>query len=140
MSSAARHSTRLVLDLQACQTQGSANRGVGRYSTGFAAAIVAAEPLLDVRAILSDVLTHQPSGLPLGEARIARLPALPDWNAGRDFEGGERDSLDAVAYTAFAQRLAPDILHVSHVFEGLSDRVPLPDLTHRAPGQIVAAT
>ena len=140
MSSLARHSTRLLLDLQACQTQGSANRGVGRYSTGLTGGIVDVEPRLDVRVIMSDTLPHRPSNSPIGEDRIGWLPPLPDWPTERDFTGGERDSLDAVAYTAFAQRFKPDILHVSHAFEGLGDRVPLPDMSARAPGQIVTAT
>jgi len=140
MSSGTRHSTRLVLDLQACQTQGSANRGVGRYSTGFAAGLLCAGSELDMRAILSEGLPHRPRDIPIGAERIAWLPQLPEWQTDRDFAGGERDSLDAVAYTALAQRLKPDVLHVSHVFEGLGDRVPLPDLSCRASGQIVSAT
>jgi glycosyltransferase involved in cell wall biosynthesis len=93
-----------------------------------------------LRLLLSDNLPYQPARLPVDEAHIARLPVLPDWNSGRDFQGGERDSLDAIAYSAFAQRLQPDVLHVSHAFEGLGDRVPLPDMSQRAPQQIVSAT
>jgi glycosyltransferase involved in cell wall biosynthesis len=140
MSSAARHSTRLLLDLQACQTVGSAHRGVGRYSLGLTDAIAAAAAPRDVRLLLSDGLPHQPSRLPVGGPRIAHLPALPEWHSTRDFQGGERDSLDALAYSAFVQRLQPDVLHVSHVFEGLGDRVPLPDPSQRAPGQVLSAT
>jgi hypothetical protein len=132
MSSAARHSTRLLLDLQATQTEGSANRGVGRYSMGLATAVAAIAAPRDLRLLLADALLHQPRGMPVSEERIVRLPALPDWQTTRDFGGGERDSLDATAYMAFVQRLQPDVIHVSHVFEGLGDRVPLPDLSQRA--------
>ncbi len=140
MSRAARHSTRLLFDLQACQTQGSADRGVGRYSLGLTKAVAATAGPRDLRLLLSDALPHQPRGLPLGEERIARMPALPDWQTERDFSGGERDSLDAIAYSAYLQRYRPDVVHVAHVFEGLGDRVPLPDLSQRAPGQVVSAT
>src|SRR5665213_982618 len=110
MSSAERHSPRVLLDLQACQTQGSANRGVGRYSLGLANAIAAAAGPRDLRVLLSGQLQHQPESLPVREASIARLPALPNWHSARDFEGGESDSLDAVAYSAFVQRFQPDII------------------------------
>ena len=140
MYSADRQSTRLLLDLQACQTQGSTNRGVGRYSRAFLEAIAANCSPIDLRVIVSDALPYQLRDVSLSPDRISRLPPLPNWNTPRDFAGGSRDSLDAMAYSAFAQRLNPDIVHVSHVFEGLGDRVPLPDARRRAPGQIFSAT
>jgi glycosyltransferase involved in cell wall biosynthesis len=137
----AAQSTRVLLDLQASQTSGSARRGVGRYSLGFAAALARSRDARDLRYLLAHDLPQRPGRMPRGAATATYwLPPLPDWQTKRSHDGGERDALDALAYSAFVQRLAPDVLHVAHVFEGLGDRVPLPALTQRAPGQVVAAT
>src|SRR3954464_5672146 len=139
MYSADRQSTRLLFDLQACQSEGHARRGVGRYSRALFSAICELSAPRDLRAVLSDSLPYQPSGLRLSQDRILRLPPLPDWGSERDFLGGARDSLDALAYSALLQRMKPDVVHVSHVFEGFGDRVPLPSVATRAPGQLFSA-
>jgi glycosyltransferase involved in cell wall biosynthesis len=132
---------RVLLDLQAAQTVGSAHRGVGRYALGLAAALAASRGERDVRYLLSESLPHAPAFPPRGAPLATTwLPPLPEWATRRSHEGGERDALDAIAYSACVQRLSPDLVHVAHAFEGLGDRVPLPDLTHRPPGQVVAAT
>ena len=140
MTEVDRQSARLMFDLQACQTVGSAYRGVGRYSTAFVNAVAAARGPRDLRVIVSQSLPHEVTELRLSRDRIVLLPHLPDWDVERDYAGGERDALDSLAYTSLVQRYKPDIVHVSHVFEGLGDRVPLPDPARRAPGQILSAT
>jgi len=131
---------RLLIDLQAGQTSGSAHRGVGRYSTALVNAVAAACAPRDLRVLTSKLLPHESVGVHVSKNRFIALPSLPDWQVKRDFSGGDRDTLDSIAYTSVIQRWKPDVVHVSHVFEGLGDRVPLPDPNSRAPGQVFSAT
>ena len=140
MRSALSQSTRLVVDLQACQTEVSATRGVGRYSHALATAIAQRAGPIETHVLLSRDLGTPPLGVPVPGNRVHRLPCLPDWHVARDHVGGERDSLDALACAAFVQRIKPDIVHVSHVFEGYADRVAQPAIASRAAGQLFSAT
>jgi glycosyltransferase involved in cell wall biosynthesis len=65
---------------------------------------------------------------------------LPNWGTNRDFLGGEQDTLDGLALSAFFAQVKPDIIHVAHVFEGFGDRVALPNTSDRIAGQITSAT
>jgi glycosyltransferase involved in cell wall biosynthesis len=140
MASAGDDRIRLLVDLQACQTESSANRGVGRYSQALFGALCeatgAAEPFAFVAAPLPKpaVVGRLPGN------RILRLPELPDWGSERDYLGGSRDSLDAAAMSCFVSPLNADVVHISHAFEGYVERIAYPDARARAPGQLVTAT
>ncbi len=140
MSELSHRSLRLLVDMQACQTEGSGPRGVGRYSHAFLSGLMAEARQHDVFAHLA---THLPEsvnlkGLP--ESRILRSPSLPAWGTNRDFRGGEQDSLDALLLSAFIAPAKADIVHVSHVFEGFGERVALPSPGQSAAGQVMSAT
>lgn len=131
---------RLVMDLQACQTGGSAHRGVGRYSRALFKSILTEVGQMDLRVLLGRNLAHDVDVFELPANRVMRLPALPNWCADRSFRGGEQDNLDAIAYSAYLSPINPDIIHVSHVFEGYNERVALPSRSKRPAGQLVSAT
>jgi glycosyltransferase involved in cell wall biosynthesis len=135
-----KRSLRLLIDMQACQTESSGLRGVGRYSHAFYTSLIA-------EAQHHDIFAHLTTDLPvpvqldgLSEARILRSPSLPAWESNRDFRGGEQDSLNSLALSAFIAPVKADIIHVSHVFEDLGNRVSLPNLAQRSPGQVISAT
>ena len=140
MAETDKRSVRLLLDLQACQTRGSAGRGVGRYSEALFSHLVGSRGHRDVFALLSNGLPLAPDLESVSEARILRLDEMPDWGTNRNHQGGEQDALDALAYSSFAGPISADLLHVSHVFEGFNERVALPSPSLRAAGQVLSAT
>jgi glycosyltransferase involved in cell wall biosynthesis len=117
---------RIVLDLQACQSTGSRERGIGRYSFALAQAMVKqageheihlalnanfADTLVDVKAAFS-------AYIPAEHVHVFSVPSglsesLPE-NAWR-IRAAER------VREAFLASLRPDIIHVSSLFEGLGD-------------------
>lgn len=140
MSELRNRSLRLLVDLQACQTEGSGPRGVGRYSHALFSGLIAEAQQHDIFVHLAN---HLPvpvrlDGLPM--SRVLRSPSLPAWGTNRDFRGGEQDTLDALALSSFIAPAKADIIHVSHVFEGFSERVALPSTSQRVAGQIISAT
>lgn len=140
MSELNQRSSRLLVDMQACQTVGSGPRGVGRYSHALFSGLAAEAGERDIFAHLA---THLPVPVKLDgfpESRMLRSPPLPAWGTNRDFQGGEQDTLDALSLSAFIAPVKADIIHVSHVFEGFGERVALPSISRRAAGQIISAT
>lgn len=133
-------SLRLLIDMQACQTEGSGLRGVGRYSQAFFSNLILETQERDVFAHLTNQLPVSVNLDVLPESRVLRSPTMPDWNTSRDFRGGDQDTLDALALSAYVAPLKADVIHVSHVFEGFSERVALPSISQRGAGQIISAT
>ena len=135
-----KQTVRIVVDMQACQTTGSAQRGVGRYSHALFTAMYEAASPREIHALGA---TQHPlplalSGFPQNRQHL--IGHLPNFETGRDFEGGEQDSLDSTLLTANISRIKPDIVHISHVFEGYSDRVALPGVSDNAVGPLLSAT
>lgn len=133
-------SSRLLFDLQACQTTGSGPRGVGRYSHALFSSFLQIAPEHEIHALVSTELPIQVDFAELDESRILRVPPLPAWGAERGYKGGSQDTLDGLALSSLINSLKPDVVHVSHVFEGFGDRVALPATNKRAPGQLLTAT
>ncbi|QCO19936.1 glycosyltransferase (plasmid) [Azospirillum brasilense] len=140
MGEVERRTTRILVDLQACQTAGSAHRGVGRYSKALFETMA---ELRGDRELFGCVASHHPHKMDtdaVPQSRLVQTGSLPDWMGGRDFQGGETDSLDALLHGATLNVARPDVVHVSHVFEGLGERVPLPSISARPAGQVMSAT
>lgn len=135
-----KRSLRILIDLQACQTQGSAHRGVGRYSQALFDSILMNSGERDIFCLTSNELKFEASLDLVSEARVLRFPDLPDWGSNRSYRGGERDYLDALAYSAFIAPIKSDVIHVSHIFEGFDERVALPSQALRASGELLSAT
>lgn len=133
-------SLRLLIDMQACQTKSSGPRGVGRYSRALFSSLVAEAQQHEIFAHLATDLPMMVKLDELPESRILRSPSLPDWDTNRDFRGGERDALDALALSAFIAPVKADIVHTSHLFEDLGNRVSLPSFAQRSAGQVISTT
>jgi len=134
------NSLRILFDLQACQTPDSAHRGVGRYSSALFETVAALAPPREIFGLTSAQLPHRYEPQDFNPARILNAMPLPDWHTARSFAGGEQDTLDGIAIAALTQGINPDVIHVSHVFEGFGSRVGLFDPQQRNMGQIVSAT
>lgn len=134
------NSLRILFDLQACQTSGSAYRGVGRYSSALFENVASLAAPREIFALTSGHLAHRYEPRNISRARVIEAGVLPDWHTGRSYEGGDQDALDGIVLAALAQGVKPDVIHVSHVFEGLGERVGIFDPLQRTPGQVVSAT
>src|SRR5882762_10460642 len=140
MSNSRDASTRLTFDLQACQTEGSAKRGVGRAAHALFTSLLQEEHAFDIRVVVSSNLPYDVALNGLPESRVTRLPPFPQWSTKRVYQGGELDTLDALALSSTVAPLNSDIVHLPHVFEGFRDRAALPAPRLRSSGQILSAT
>ena len=134
-----RRSMRILVDLQASQTAGSAHRGVGRLSKLLFEAMAEIGAPREIYGLVSNQHPFPLETDAVPQSRLLHMPALSDWQTARDFEGGERDSLDAQLQSAVQGTIQPDVVHVSHVFEGFGDRVSLPSAAGRPAGQVLSA-
>lgn len=119
---------RLVVDLQACQTESSRQRGIGRYSMALTRALARRrEEDLDLRVALNaafpesiEEVRRGLGGLPSSAVTQYRTPSV---------EGvSSRDAIRKVGNILAQQHWAslnPDIVHVSSLFEGAAGKAPL---------------
>lgn len=118
----------IVLDLQACQSPESGRRGIGRYSLSLAKAIAARPRGHRVSILLNSAMPER-----LGFLRAQFQPYLPDndiiiWRglAKTGFipaENAFRRRASEVLRREVLYSLAPDVVHVASVFEGVADDV-----------------
>lgn len=117
---------RIVIDLQSCQTTSSRNRGIGRLSLALTEAMVRENASNDIWVALNanfpdtiSSIRQRFEGL-LPSNRIVVFHALHD--VGHINSGNAWRTRTAEALREhFLAGLKPDIVHVSSLFEGLSD-------------------
>ncbi len=136
---------RLVVDLQACQSEVSAGRGVGRYAQGLAAHLADRIGEHDLRLCFSRAyddelrraIDHFELRLPRQQLSAYRYPMLaPEGAAARvaDIDVAE------VLIRQHWMRLQPDVLHLAHVFEGFHGQAVVPQALPQVPGMLRTAT
>ncbi len=137
---------RAVLDLQACQTEDSRGRGIGRYSRSFALAVASAAERFHCVVCLNDAFADSAGELarefePLVGARnVVRYDAsrpVPTPGAA-PIDSGRIGSEWIARHAWLAQK--PDLIHVSSIFEGLRGRAVVPDLAGLPSTSVVSAT
>lgn len=117
---------RIVIDLQAVQSTGSRNRGIGRYSLSLALAMVRnrgeheifialngqfPETIEPIRTVFNGLLPQENIRVWHVVGPVAELNGANAWR---------RESAELVR-EAFLASLKPDMVHVSSLFEGLED-------------------
>ena len=136
---------RLVLDLQACQSEVSAGRGVGRYAQGLAAHLADRIGEHDLRLCfnkayddeLRSAIDQFERRLPRQQLSAYRYPMLaPEGTAARGADIGVAEALIRQHW----MRLQPDVLHIAHVFEGFHGQAVVPQVLPQAPGMVRTAT
>ena len=115
---------RIVLDLQGAQTA-SRTRGIGRYTTAFATALVRNrgedEIILALNGLFPETIE------PIREAFRGLLPRdhIRVWEAPGPIAAGAgnepRRRRAELIYEAFLASLNPDVIHLSSLFEGFLD-------------------
>ena len=91
MSESKSNSLRILFDLQACQTSGSAHRGVGRYSSALFETIASFAAPREVFALTSEYLAHSYEPRNVNPAKVLEVGALPAWYSDRSYEGGDQE-------------------------------------------------
>ena len=117
---------KLLLDLQGCQSGGSRNRGIGRYSLALAQAMVRHGGAHDIWLLLNGTLPGTVE--PLREAFAGRVPperiavfqVPPGCGAAQADTPWRVQAAEAIRQYAI-DAIAPDVVHVSSLFEGLVD-------------------
>lgn len=119
---------RIVIDLQAAQSEGSRNRGIGRYSLSLARAMIRngvghdfmialngafPETISSIRKYFRDVLPQE---------KIRIWNALPDVGAVHASNSWQRRAAE-LTRESFLASLEPDVIHISSLIEGFSDDV-----------------
>lgn len=133
-------STRFAFDLQACQTYGAYQRGIGNYSMGLFDAISKVLPASECFSIGSKILPHDlPTAVTKRKQHIELSTEL-DWRDHPAYLGGDVETLGAIEYAAQIQAIKPDVIHSSHSFVGLGDHILGPSFVSAVPGQIQSAT
>lgn len=117
---------RLLIDLQACQSSGSRTRGIGRYSMALARAMVRQGKEHDIHLLLNAAFPDS-----IAEIRDIFATSLPAENihvwhgltpsAELDAGNAWRLRANELIREQAIRELAPDIVHISSLFEGLSD-------------------
>lgn len=136
---------RVVLDLQACQTEGSRTRGIGRYSASLTRALVeerAHDYVIACNGVYPESLRdiaaqYEPH---IGADRIVSYAApLPA-------EAFEPRVIDTTRVTGeWLARYAwlaakPDLIHVNSVFEGFHGKAVVPSLAGMPSSIVLSAT
>ncbi len=117
----------ILIDLQACQTLGSRNRGIGRYSLALARAMAGvAAGTHRVSVLLSDRFPDTVAGLrdvfsPLVGAASIHTISLPAGCHYLDPSNFTRLRIAERIRAHAIRQINPDIVHVSSLFEGLGD-------------------
>ncbi len=122
---------RIVIDLQACQSEGSRNRGIARYSLSLARAIAELrgehELRIALNALYADAareVEDQLSGLVRGTSFSHYHYLPPDRPFGA--EGDYRRTVAGALIRQHYAQLQPDVLHVSSVIEGFGGQAVVP--------------
>lgn len=130
---------RLVMDLQACQTEASRHRGVARYALSFAAHLSRLNNGLDLRFTYSEAYPHAVDEiLNVIERQVSRQRATGySYPSLQRTYPGERNTMTRIADALINQHwlsLQPDILLISHVFEGYTGEAITPHRLPKIPG------
>ncbi len=116
---------RLVIDLQGAQTE-SRFRGIGRYSMALTRAIIRSRGGHEVIVILNGRLRDSIEPIRSSLADMLPKENIRVWYAGgpvqlSDPANASRYKAAAVLRDGFIESLAPDVVHVSSLFEGFTD-------------------
>jgi glycosyltransferase involved in cell wall biosynthesis len=139
------NSVRLLVDLQACQSEASAGRGVGRYAEGLALHIARQIGDDDLRLGLSGAYRASLQDrldtfdVLIGRTRLSayRYPRI----AGRGTAQRAEDvAVAATLVNRHWMSLQPDVLHVSNVFEGFDGQAIVPRVLPKVAGLVRSST
>ena len=136
---------RFVVDLQACQTEISARRGVGRYTETLMRHIAHQRGDDDLRLCFSKIYTGAlKRAIDEFELHLPRQHLSAYLYPSIAAQGQGSRSRDTAVAEALVQRhwmsLQPDVLHIAHLFEGFHGQAVCPRTLPAAPGLVRSTT
>ncbi len=116
---------RIVIDMQGAQTE-SRFRGIGRYTISFVQAVIRARGEHDVVLALNGLFTDTIEPIralfdPLLEQKNIRVWYAPGPTREIDPEADAKREVAELVREAFISSLAPDLVHLTSLFEGFLD-------------------
>jgi len=113
---------RIVIDMQGAQTQ-SRLRGIGRYTLAFARAVILQRKEHEVHLVLNGLLEDSIESIREGFSDILPQEQIHIWTAPGPVQlihpqNAQRLGAAEVLREAFIKALAPDIVHITSLFEG----------------------
>ncbi len=117
---------RIVIDLQSCQSEGSQNRGIGRYSRALAKAMIQQAQKHEVWLALNGSFLDTVGSIRrefsdyLPSEQIFVYDSLSSVSETQPRNAWRTRTAELIREYAITQ-LKPDIIHVSSLFEGLAD-------------------
>ena len=133
------YSSRLVFDMQACQSAESGKRGIGRYSNDLIENCIALKGDQDVYLYSNPQLPHALNRHGVSAKHVLEYPDFQNWRELADVGAGERSAVMSEVTSALYARLNADVVHISNVFES-DPAIVLPSPHARPPGQVYSAT
>lgn len=116
---------RIVIDMQGAQSA-SRHRGIGRYTVSYAKAIIRNRGEHEIILALSGLFPHTIESIRAEFDEYLPQSNIRVWNAPdsvRECERGNdvRRNIAELLREAFLQKLEPDIIHITSLFEGFVD-------------------
>ena len=113
---------KLIIDLQACQSPESRNRGIGRYSQSLALSIARQAQDHDLWLFLTDVYPESIESIRKNYDGLIAQDKIIVWQAPELTSEFDKNSIETrikveAAREAFLTSLNPDFIHVSSLFE-----------------------
>lgn len=135
---------KILIDLQSCQASGSRNRGIGRYSMSLAKAMVKFAPEHDFWLLLNSIFPESITSItdtfkdlvPLEKIVVFTPPVGAEELAS---ESNWRTQAGELIRDAVIQKIKPDVVHVTSLFEGLTDACVV-SVSKSNPDMITAVT
>lgn len=117
---------RIVIDLQACQSTGSRNRGIGRYSLALAQAMARHAGQHELWLVLNGAFADTIDPLRKAFADLVPSERIRVWStpgpvAEHTISNDWRRRAGEILREQVLAELRPDIVHVASLFEGFSD-------------------
>src|SRR5690554_798432 len=117
---------RIVIDMQGAQSSGSHNRGIGRYSTAIAKAIVRNRDNHDIILVLNGLFSETVESIRADFEEILPKKNIRVWYGfdsvyHLEAENKNRRTMSELTYEAFLAEQFPDFIYITSLFEGLVD-------------------
>jgi len=117
---------RIIVDLQAAQTESSRNRGIGRYSMALLKAMAARPRGHELHVVLNRHFSDSVEAIREELAPLISQDNIHVWSPASTLRPaaqplGARGQADELLREAFVASLQPDVVHITSLFEGLGD-------------------
>lgn len=119
---------RIVIDLQACQSSGSRNRGIGRYALSLTKALLRQQGSHEIFIALNGAFPESIKAIRqsfkglIPQSHIVVWPSLDDVHAENPANDWRRYSAELLR-ESFLSNLKPDVVLISSLFEGLGEDI-----------------